>query len=225
MARQRYGRREPRRRIARALVQQVPDARAIAILIPNTLRRSVQQAGFLLLRSGVTAAKSADGTGVTSVRALVDLASPNRFHRDPLNSLSISPGASLLEVAQQWQREFSVETVTNKFYEEYQQVRNKVAAALLTDNTRHAALRDGVLDDEGARTWATRMMGRLLFLWFLQSKGWLGKPGGHGDQDYWWRGTKTRSPCPGSWKSAWSINWSRSVCATRPSAPAPFCWA
>ena len=32
--------------------------------------------------------------------------------------------------------------------------------------------------------WATRQMGRVLFLWFLQAKRWLGEPGGQGSPTY-----------------------------------------
>ena len=35
-----------------------------------------------------------------------------------------------------------------------------------------------------ARAWATRQMGRVLFLWFLQAKRWLGEPGGQGSITY-----------------------------------------
>ena len=35
-----------------------------------------------------------------------------------------------------------------------------------------------------ARAWATRQMGRVLFLWFLQAKRWLGEPGGQGSPTY-----------------------------------------
>ena len=40
------------------------------------------------------------------------------------------------------------------------------------------------LSEEEARAWATRQMGRVLFLWFLQAKQWLGEPGGMGSPTY-----------------------------------------
>ena len=37
---------------------------------------------------------------------------------------------------------------------------------------------------DDARAWATRQMGRVLFVWFLQAKQWLGKPDGRGSATY-----------------------------------------
>src|SRR5918996_1153595 len=111
----------PRRRIARALIEQVSDNRAMAILVANDRRRSHRrEVEFVLPRSAASVGKSSDsGTAVTSVRALVDLDDPNRFHRDLLRSLVIQPGSSLLDVSLRWQQEFSVERATTKFYQEY----------------------------------------------------------------------------------------------------------
>ena len=37
---------------------------------------------------------------------------------------------------------------------------------------------------DSARAWTTRQMGRVLFLWFLQAKRWLGEPDGQGSPTY-----------------------------------------
>ena len=73
----------PRRRIARALVEQAPDARSTVILVPNELQRShVKEAEFVLPRSAAAVSRGADSaTAVSSVRALVDLEQPNRLSR------------------------------------------------------------------------------------------------------------------------------------------------
>ncbi len=174
----------PRRRIARSLVEQVPDARSMVILVPNEIeRRHTKEAEFVLPRSAAAVGRGADGAAaVSSVRALVDLEQPNRFHRDLLRDLVLWPGASLLEVSQHWQKIFSVERVTTRFYDEYRKVRDRMADALLSHNADHLIV--GKLTIKDARAWATRQMGRMLFLWFLQSKRWLGEPGGHGHRDY-----------------------------------------
>ena len=131
---------------------------------------------------------------MTSVRAHLDLDNPTRFHRDLLRGLRIPPSASLLEVSRTWQQQFSVERVTTKFYREYAAVRDRVAKALLAHNQDHPVVKSFTLDE--ARAWATRQMGRVLFLWFLQAKRWLGEPGGQGSITYlldlWARRSQTR---------------------------------
>ena len=166
-----------RRRITRALVEHVPDRRSLALLVPppNDSRR---EAELVFPRTQIGASNGA----VTSIRAHLDLNSPTRFHRDLLRGLLIPPGASLLEVSRKWQQEFSVERVTTKFYQEYAAVRDRVVDALLAHNQTHPVVKSLSKDD--ARAWATRQMGRVLFVWFLQAKRWLGEPGGQGSPTY-----------------------------------------
>lgn len=172
-----------RRRVARALIEQTPDARALALLVPNELERRRNEAEFVLPRSAAAVGKASDsGTAVSSVRALVNLEQPNRFHRELLRDLSIQPGASMLDVSLHWQQVFSVERVTTRFYEEYSKVRDRMAEALLEHNKAHPVV--SKLAVEVRRAWATRQMGRMLFLWFLQSKQWLGEPDGQGYPNY-----------------------------------------
>ena len=59
-----------------------------------------------------------------------------------------------------------------------QLVRDRIADALLAHKRDHTVVKFFTRDE--ARAWATRQMGRVLFLWFLQAKRWLGEPGGHG---------------------------------------------
>ena len=136
----------------------------------------------------------ASNGAVTSVRAHLDLDNPTRFHRDLLRGLRITPGANLLEVSRLWQQQFSVERVTTRFYHEYAAVRDRIAKALLADNPDHPVITS--LGEEEARAWATRQMGRVLFLWFLQAKRWLGAPGGMGSPTYllnlWYKRAETQ---------------------------------
>ena len=166
-----------RRRITRALVEHVPDRRALALLVPPPTDQR-REAELVFPRTQIGSSNGA----VTSVRAHLDLNHPTRFHRDLLRGLRITPGASLLEVSRLWQQQFSVERVTTRFYQEYAAVRNRIANALLAHNPDHPVVQS--LSQDEARAWATRQMGRVLFLWFLQAKRWLGEPGGQGSMTY-----------------------------------------
>ena len=166
-----------RRRITRALVEHVPDRRSLALLVPPTTDPR-HEAELVFPRTQIGSSNGA----VTSIRAHLDLDNPTRFHRDLLRGLRITPGVSLLEVSRLWQQQFSVERVTTKFYQEYAAVRDRIAKALLAHNPHHPVISS--LSEEEARAWATRQMGRVLFLWFLQAKRWLGEPGGMGSPTY-----------------------------------------
>ena len=166
-----------RRRITRALVEHVPDRRSLALLVPPSIDPR-REAELVFPRTQVGSSNGA----VTSVRAHLELDNPTRFHRDLLRGLRITPEASLLEVSRLWQQQFSVERVTTTFYQEYAAVRDRIAKALLAHNQDHSVVKSFTQDE--ARAWATRQMGRVLFLWFLQAKRWLGEPGGLGSPTY-----------------------------------------
>ena len=166
-----------RRRITRALVEHVPDRRSLALLVPPSIDPR-REAELIFPRTQIGGSNSP----VTSVRAHLDLDNPTRFHRDLLRGLRIPARASLLDVSKQWQRLFSVERVTTRFYEEYAAVRDRIASALREHNQDHPVVKSFTQDE--ARAWATRQMGRVLFLWFLQAKRWLGEPGGQGSPIY-----------------------------------------
>jgi hypothetical protein len=162
----------PRRRVARALIEgYLPDARSVFIMVPNLLQRPTE-AEFVLPRSSADLRRSKAANVVSTIRALIELQEPSRFHRELLCELAVGAGASILGISQQWQRAFSVEKATRKFYQEYAGVRDRIADALKRSNPDHPVIR-GMSADQ-ARAWATRQLGRILFLWFLQSKLWLG---------------------------------------------------
>lgn len=101
-------RNRPRRRTARALVEYQQDARSMFIMVPNALQKR-REAEFVLPRSTADLRKqSASSTIVSTVRALVSLDEPTRFHRELLCELAVRPGVSLLDISQQWQKVFSV---------------------------------------------------------------------------------------------------------------------
>ena len=181
-----------RRRVARALVEQVPERRNLAILVPP-VGDSTREAELIFPRTPVQDSEGSSHQIVTSIRALLDLNEPTRFHRDLLRDLVIPSEATLLDISHRWQQQFSVERVANKFYKEYAEVRNRLADALKASNVDHPIIAN--LTEEEARTWSTRQMGRILFLWFLQAKRWLGAPGGNGSPSYlrdlWHRRSET----------------------------------
>ena len=165
-----------RRRVARGLVTHENDRRTLTFLVPpSTDDRQEAELIFPRLQMGTRG-------GVTTIRAHLNLEDASRFHRDLLRGLRIPPDATLLEVSRRWQQQFSVERVTTRFYMEYAGVRNRIANALLAQNKDHPEVKS--LSQKEARAWATRQMGRVLFLWFLQAKRWLGEPGGHGSPTY-----------------------------------------
>ena len=170
-----------RRRVARALVEQVPERRNLAILVPP-VGDSTREAELIFPRTPVQDSEGSSHQIVTSIRALLDLNEPTRFHRDLLRDLVIPSEATLLDISRRWQQQFSVERVANKFYKEYAEVRNLLADALKASNVSHPIVAN--LTEAEARAWSTRQMGRVLFLWFLQAKRWLGAPGGNGSPSY-----------------------------------------
>ena len=170
-----------RRRISRALVELTTDRRNLAMLVPPA-GIDAREAELIFPRTLSIDADTTSRQSVTSIRALVDLDDPTRFHRDLISELAIPDGADLAQISRRWQEQFSVERVANRFYQEYAEVRNRIADALVKANPDHTVVSS--LTKQQSRAWATRQMGRVLFLWFLQAKRWLGEPGGNGSPTY-----------------------------------------
>ena len=170
-----------RRRIARALVEHVPDRRSLALLVPPP-GHPLHEAELVFPRTPIQEPDAGHGRSVTTIRAHLDLEGPTRFHRDLLRGLRIPSGANLLEVSRLWQQQFSVERVTTQFYQDYAAVRDRIAEALLSHNPNHPVVKS--LSGDERKSWGTRQMGRVLFLWFLQAKQWLGQPYGQGSPTY-----------------------------------------
>ena len=169
-----------RRRVARAVVEHTADARALIVLAPQAWERVIQSEIEIVLPR---ASDSDSSSALTTVRALVDTSAPSRFHRDRIRSLMLEPGLSIAEVADRWRLAFSVEEVTRKFYSDYADVRDRIAKELAHANPSHAAVKN--LSEDECKAWATRQLGRVLFLWFLQAKRWLGYDGtGEGPETY-----------------------------------------
>jgi type I restriction-modification system DNA methylase subunit len=83
---------------------------------------------------------------------------------------------------------FSVEAVTKEFFEKYAELFGSIHAALEKLAAKNKAVRDE-FTAKGVQTvdFAKKLMGQIVFLYFLQKKGWLGvergKPWGTGPHD------------------------------------------
>lgn len=81
---------------------------------------------------------------------------------------------------------FSVEKVTNDFYKEYEKLFQRTAQAIKSlranDAKLDAHLRECCIDDSD---FAKKLLGQIVFLYFLQRKGWFGVPphGNYGEGD------------------------------------------
>ena len=171
----------PRHRIAEALVEHIQEPNSLAFMTPPAGHPRTETE-LVLPRTLETAPYQGSRQVVGSTRATLDFANPSDFHCNLLTDLKLPEQPSLLGVARQWQAQFSVERVASKFYTEYASVRNRMAQALRDCNPNHPVVAG--LRPEQTLAWSTRQMGRVLFLWFLQAKHWLGRPNGEGDPHY-----------------------------------------
>lgn len=179
-ARERY-----RRRLARALVNASPNSRFLILLVDNNL----QPDGSDQVREvEIVYPRQRANRPIATVRAVIDLARPTRYQMELLGELNIAADTSLKDIARRWNQAFDIERVTTRFYNEFHALRDRLADALIEHNPTHPELinwRVADLSDNNASgekkqfqlnvtSFATRQLSRLLFLWFLQQKGWLG---------------------------------------------------
>lgn len=151
-----------RRRTAKTLVELQPhgDARVLIILAHR------DQDDFEMVFPRVRT------TGdIGTVRALISRSRPNNHHLQLLSELELFPGLNLLGVSRKWADAFDVERVTKTFYVKFKAVRDRFIQALVDHNPGSPFAREN--HESETRRFATRNLGRILFLWFLQSKGWL----------------------------------------------------
>ncbi|MGE0598199.1 MAG: DNA methyltransferase [Dehalococcoidia bacterium] len=171
---QRSADREPyRRKVARALVEHgQQDGRWICLLLDGNGQS--HEAEIILPRRR-------EGAAPGTVRATIDLRDPTHFHLERIAGLSAAGAGSLAVLSRKWNDEFSVEVVTKKFHEDFRALRDRFVAEVLKANPANAAFhgRDPKRD-LALLAFGTRQLGRVLFLWFLQQKRWLGGAPGNG---------------------------------------------
>jgi type I restriction-modification system DNA methylase subunit len=102
---------------------------------------------------------------------------------DLLQDIKTDPSLAALEEA------FSVEAVTKEFFTKYAELFEEIRVALDKMAAQDKTLRDE-FTDKGVNTvdFAKKLMGQIVFLYFLQKKGWLGvkqgQPWGSGPHDF-----------------------------------------
>jgi hypothetical protein len=92
-----------------------------------------------------------------------------------LSEVSDIGNLTVVEVARRLQAALDVERVTKKFFRAYQE-----------QHEEFISLIEGIDDDRDRRWYASVVLNRLMFVWFLQKKGFLDHDtvAGHGDFDY-----------------------------------------
>lgn len=155
-----------RRRIAKALVELAPAGDRNVLIIVTA--DGVDDIELVLPRQRTNGQ-------LGTVRAVVSRTNPNRHHLELLEALVVGPGLGTAAITRKWNDAFSVERVTDAFYKEFRLLRDRFVKVLAEANPGHPVLDPG--DDEAAqaelRRFVTRNLGRVLFLWFIQAKGWL----------------------------------------------------
>lgn len=92
------------------------------------------------------------------------------------------PSLKILEKA------FNIEQVTEEFFEEYRELFNRVHDVIKAYVDQHPATKAHFVEkDIEPADFAKRLLGQIVFLYFLQKKGWLGVPTGK----KWGEGSRT----------------------------------
>jgi len=124
----------------------------------------------------------------------------NLYHTDleVLNGISLTPADQKPEVIRTKHGEaFSVERVTDEFFETYKRVLDQLKAILAAQRKRNA---------DQVHAFAQQLLNRLMFLYFLQKKGWLKWGEGNPDKRYMrnlWREYGRARPSDGSFYRLW----------------------
>lgn len=90
-----------------------------------------------------------------------------------LSELDASGRIPVLEVARRMESALDVEKTTKKFFKEYQEQHLGLLESI-----------EGIADECDRRWYASVVLNRLMFVWFLQKKGFLDVRNGNGDFDY-----------------------------------------
>ncbi len=103
-------------------------------------------------------------------RIHIETGSPKRTAVERLALLK-ADSDNFFELNEQHNKAFDVDAVTKEFYKKYEGLYKRlVGGVLLTSNRAYF----GKLDKKQQSSFAQRLLGRVMFLYFLQRKGWLG---------------------------------------------------
>jgi type I restriction-modification system DNA methylase subunit len=115
------------------------------------------------------------GTGKSHTRVnklKIDSKNPTRHDVDTINTL-LARDRKPEEIYKSQDDAFNVNRVTNKFYKEYRDYFHQVQEIVVAWNRGIAEFQNSDQRDK-LHAFVQRLMGRLMFLYFLQRKGWLG---------------------------------------------------
>ncbi len=106
-----------------------------------------------------------------------------------LKEIALTGTPSDLEIHQRQVKAFDVERVTKKFFETYRELFVRLREEIKTQNpnTRIGMLlKNTTADRDSLHAFTQRLLGRMLFLYFIQKKGWLNssQEWGDGQQDF-----------------------------------------
>lgn len=95
----------------------------------------------------------------------IRLENPHRAHKEILADLALDnlDVGNFVELHKAWQKTLDVELVTNKFFRDYKTVFESV----------EAVVEQSIADVETARLFTQRLFNRLMFVYFIQKKGWM----------------------------------------------------
>lgn len=115
-------------------------------------------------------------------KLIVDSSQPYHTDKEILGSLALSVDIkNPVEVYKLFQSAFSVEKVTKKFFTEYREVFEQLVKEVIKQNTHlkfTLFARDGSVEN-----FVKILLGRLMFLYFIQKRGWLNCFDGWGSGD------------------------------------------
>jgi len=119
--------------------------------------------------------KIREGPGVFKRRLtklVLDIRNPYHTDKEIINSLKIDKAITdPNQIYQKFKNAFSVEKVTNKFFKEYKEIFERVNQALIYQNPH---LKTNLFLIKGfTENFSKKLLGRLMFLYFVQKKGWL----------------------------------------------------
>ncbi len=115
-------------------------------------------------------------------KLVIDSTQPYHTDKEILMSLALSSETkNPVEVYKLFQNAFSVEKVTNKFFTEYREVFERLVREV-TERNKH--LKFTLFSGDGSvENFVKILLGRLMFLYFIQKRGWLNCFDGWGSGD------------------------------------------
>lgn len=126
---------------------------------------------------------------VKITRLTLNPSRPSQHEHSVLKEIALIGAPSDALIHQRQVKAFDVERVTKKFFETYRELFVKLREEIKAQNpnTRIGLLKKNTTDDRASlHAFTQRLLGRMLFLYFIQKKGWLdsSQHWGDGKQDF-----------------------------------------